>query len=221
MSIENLQTYKFAITGISPLLLHADIVEENDRLKVWQEANKKISVPGDDRSPPWTWQTYLYSDGEVLTVPSDNLMAALRKAGASFTLKGMTTFKSATQSGILILEENCPIVGPKGLVKVAAVHKFQDEAFATHCEKAKALGFSLFVKRAKIPGTGKKHVRVRARFEDWSLKGTMQISDPLITQEVLTGILTYAGASVGLGDWRPGSKDSPGQFGRFEVKVTK
>lgn len=218
MSIE-VTRFKFTITGITALLLHADLVEEADALKTWQGEHKSLSVPGDDRSPPWTWQTYLNSDDEFVVFPSDNIMSALRKAGAMVILKGQTTFKSATQSGLLIEEEHCPVIGPKGQVKIADLKKFESEPFAVHAENVKALGFRLFVKRAKVGQN--KHVRVRARFDAWNLTGIIQVSDPAITLAKLTEIFNHCGTSVGLGDWRPSAPKSPGPYGRFSVKLVK
>ncbi len=96
--------YEFQLDGLTPLLVHADDVEASDRLQEWRKApeNKSLSTPGDDRSPPWTWQTYLYTDGTHLTVPSDNVMVALREAGCEITLKRQTTFKALTQSGLVM-----------------------------------------------------------------------------------------------------------------------
>lgn len=54
----------FELTGTTPLLMHADDVDAADALIEWRQKpdNKNISKPGDDRSPPWAWQTYLYRD---------------------------------------------------------------------------------------------------------------------------------------------------------------
>lgn len=98
---------KFHLTGTMPLLMHADDVEAADSLEAWRKdpGHKNISKAGDDRSPAWTWQTYCYSDGEHLTIPSGNLMVCLRYAGTQIILKKQTTFKQLSQSGMLITSE--------------------------------------------------------------------------------------------------------------------
>ena len=85
----------FELTGEMPLLMHSDDVEAADELKEWRKdpANKDLSVAGDDRSPAWTWQTYLYSDGEHVTIPGANLMVNLRTAATQIILKKQKTFK--------------------------------------------------------------------------------------------------------------------------------
>jgi hypothetical protein len=117
------------------MLMHADDVEAADRLMAWRKdpSNNELSTPGDDRSPPWTWRTYLYA-GEIdghqqVVVPSANVMAALRYAGSQMTLKGNKTFKKLSQSGIAILEEFCSLKVGLGL---------QNEAPAIDADYCKA-----------------------------------------------------------------------------------
>jgi hypothetical protein len=76
--------YEFVLKCLSPILTHNDDVMASDELAAWRKdpKNKSVSVPGDDRSPPWTWMTYLYHDGVRLAMPQDNIMCALRHAGA-------------------------------------------------------------------------------------------------------------------------------------------
>ena len=104
--------FRFTLTGQTPLLLHADDVEKADQLQEWRKdsENRDISVKGDDRSPPWTWHTYCYHDGKHLTVPSDNLMVSLREGAKEIILKGQKTFKSLSQSGLLLHDLQMPIL---------------------------------------------------------------------------------------------------------------
>src|SRR3954447_9876381 len=94
--------YQFTLTGQTPILFHADDVMATDELKAWQKdpKNKGISVAGDDRSPPWTWQYYLYTDRTNISDPAENVMACLRKSAARIPLpKGKGTFKELSQCG--------------------------------------------------------------------------------------------------------------------------
>lgn len=209
---------EFTLTGISPLLVHADDVIAADELIRWRKdpGNKSISVPGDDRSPAWTWQTYVYSDESNLCMPSDALMVALRFAGAKVTMKKQETFKSATQSGIVIDQEYLPIQGGKGVVSVASIAKIKDLPFDEQMAAVESLGFKLDVRRAVVGSS--KHVRVRPRFEPWSLKGTLNVTEQAITTEVLQTLFDIAGDRSGIGDWRPSSKKS-GTYGRFRVTL--
>lgn len=226
------RVYAFTLTGITPLLMHADDVEQADRLDEWRKApeNKGVSKAGDDRSPPWTWKTYCYQDGQYLAIPSDNLMAALRYAGSQLILKKQKTFKSATQCGLVIRELFCPILLPVYKdptdpeseitdwkpVKAADVDAIEGP-FSQHAKTAQELGFKLFVKRAPVGAS--KHVRVRPRFEKWMVKGTVEVAMQEFTEEVLTKLWAIAGNYAGLCDWRPASPKSPGPFGRFTVEL--
>jgi len=208
--------YEFELTGLTPLLVHADDVEASDRLGEWRKAseNRDISRAGDDRSPPWTWQTYLYTDGACLTIPSDNLMVALRQAGATETIKGNKTYKSLTQSGLVIPDEHLPILVGGNPIDAKAVSMI-DGTFREQREAAEQLGFKLFVKRAKVGQS--KHVRVRPRFDRWSICGKIEVTTDRIEAKLLQKFFEIAGNSIGIGDWRPSAPKSPGPFGRFEA----
>lgn len=211
--------YEFTLKGLTPFLMHADNVVAADTLKEWREnpANKNVSVPGDDRSPAWTWHSYVYSDGNILTIPSECLMTSLRAAGAEVTLKGTKTFKSATQTGLLVEQEHMPMLVGDETIAHADVVAIDDEQFKEHLQRVKPLGFELFVKRASVGA--KKHVRVRPRFNEWSTRGTMIVTGPEFTKEKLTTIFKISGLNKGIGDWRPNSPKSPGPYGRFEVEL--
>jgi hypothetical protein len=211
--------FRFELTGQMPILFHHDNVEAADDLKKWRDdpANKGKSVAGDDRSPPWTWMTYLYSDDEHVSMPAENIMVALRKAAAQITMKKQTSFKSASQSGLLIDEEHCEFRGPKGRVRFADLKKLMDLDFAAQAKRAESFGVRLFVKRAVVER--KKHVRVRPRFESWSVAGHIQVIDSTITPAILKQMFDLAGQYAGLGDWRPSAPKSPGPYGRFAAKL--
>ena len=208
--------FGFKLTGTMPLLMHADDVMAADSLIAWRKdpKNKSVSVPGDDRSPAWTWQTYVYSDGEHLAVPQECIMAALRYAGTKMPLaKGKGTYKAMSQSGLLIGSDFCRFENDGEQIAVADLHAFRDEPFAEHVNASRDLGFDLMVKRAKV-GTS-KHVRVRPKFTAWTVSGTIAVSEPAITAEVLINMFEISGRLAGLCDWRPSSPGKPGPFGMF------
>ncbi len=211
--------FRFKLTGMTPLLMCADDIELSDMIKEWQKnpANKNKSVPGDDRSPPWTWKTRIYSDGEHVVLPSDNVMAILRKAGADVHLKGQKTMKSATQSDLFIPRDLVLLADGKR-VKSSDIEAI-DGTFKEQCDQVKPLGFVLFMKRAKVGQS--KHVRVRPRFDKWETEWTeIQIigDNPDIDGSVLEIILKLCGR-IGACDWRPSAPKSPGPFGQFRAEV--
>jgi len=217
-----MQVYKVTLRGMTPLLMHADDPAWSDTLKAWSSKNRDRSVPGDDRSPAWTWIGYTYHDGKVLGVPSDNLRTALRDAGAMVVWSKQRSFKQLAASAILFDEVLSPImIGADDhtveFPEIEALLKADD--FDAHVAAAKAMGFELYVKRARIGQA--KHVRVRPMFSAWSCVWTCRVLDPAIKLTHLTEILRIAGTLKGLGDWRPSAPKSPGPFGKFEAEVTK
>lgn len=218
-----MKTYNVTITGKTPMIHHWDNIEWSDEMKAWEAdpANKKTSVKGDDRSPAHRWLGGLYHDGTVVAVPQDNIMRCLMEGGAMVPVPGGKngkTFKAQTQSGMLVGEPFWPMLvpGPSAprQIPVAPILALKHEPdFLIHKDTAKKFGFELFVKRAKLP-QGAKHVRVRPRFSEWSISGTIIVWDDQITKSVLADILKYTGLYKGLGDWRPGGK-TPGPHGMF------
>jgi len=220
MAGKNMQKARFTLTGITPLLMHADNVEAASTLDVWRKdkKNKNMSVKGDDRSPPWTWQTYLYIDDEgFIAMPADNVMVAIRQAGTQIILRGQKTFKEITQSGLLIPRDNLEFTNAGRRIEVADFVANRDADFAAHKKMAADAGFDLLVKRAKVGQA--KHVRVRPIFRSWKVSGEVQILADEITIDRLRELFEIAG-SVGLCDWRPGCK-TPGTYGQFEATVSK
>lgn len=209
----------FELTGIMPLLMHWDNIEGGDELKEWRQSpkNKNQSVPGDDRSPGWTWHTYLYNDGEHVTIPQDNIMATLMYGGAQVILKKQKTFKELSQSAILIDTEHCLFEFSNGKrLPMSTVAKMRDMTFAEQAAKCKELGFRLFIKRAKIGNS--KHVRVRPRFDQWKVSGSLTVTSEDLPFTTLETIFNYAGRA-GIGDWRPNSPKRPGPYGQYEAKL--
>lgn len=213
--------FEFTLTGIRPLLMHVDAVEWGDTLKAWQTDpdNKDISKAGDDRSPAWTWLGYLPFH-DVASVPSSYISGALRDAGKTFKVgKGNKTYKQAAVSGVWLEAEFFPIVGPDGKpYPIAAIReKLCDElSFPRHLEVVRRHGFNLDMRRAKVNNS--KHVRIRPRFDNWKLVGTLEVPDTeALPAHVLTRLFEIAGKG-GIGDYRPSAK-SPGPFGVFSASL--
>lgn len=219
----NTRLFSFHLKGISSILFHADDVILADELAGWRKApgNKSVSVAGDDRSPPWSYQTYFHHDGEHVAMPQECLMKCLSVAGAKMTYKGQTTFKSMSQSGLVINSEFCRFTTGGKQVAIADVFKLgHDLPFAKHVAGIRKLGFDLNVKRAKPEAAKGKWVRVRPEFHDWEVDGVVEVDEAAITDEVLFQMFEIAGKRAGLLDWRPSAPKGPGQHGMFTAKLT-
>lgn len=214
-----MSVYRFELIGRSPLLMHQDDVMASDELEAWRKdsANKNVSKAGDDRSPPWTWQKYLYHDTQHLVIPSENIMACLRKAGSDVKLGGKKTAKAISQSCILMDDPHAEFLVKGKPIPIKSIVDMANRPFKEQFDAAPKLGFKLLVKRASVNGS--KHVRVRAMFESWSVRGSFDATDPALTQDVLKSLFDTAGRYVGLCDWRPGSPKSPGPYGIFRAEL--
>jgi len=214
--------YVVELTGTTPLLVRADNIEWADRMEAWaaNKDNKKGSKAGDDRSPAWRWIGSLDHDGKQLIIPTDNIMRALMGGGAMVPVpggRGGKTFKSQSQSGIMPTDIGWPLlVGGKPVPWAPIADLCAENDFSAHKDRIAAMGFSLFIKRARIGQA--KHIRVRPRFDEWSATGDLVVTDGQITRDVLADILDSAGKYKGLGDWRPGGK-TPGNFGMFTASI--
>lgn len=216
------RTVQFEIVGRTPLLMHWDNLEWADQLEeertTLAEEDKKASKRGDDRSPPHTWKGSVYTDGQLVALPTDNIRSCLMAAGAQVILSGKTTYKKLTQSGLMFATMHLPlhIGNPSHVVSKADIDAI-DGTFAEHARKARALGFQLDCRRATIGQS--KHVRVRPRFEQWQAAGELLVTDEQIRPATLQKIFELAGRKIGIGDWRPSAPKSPGQFGMFAVTL--
>jgi hypothetical protein len=218
-----LRTYRVTIVGETPLLQHADDIDWADQMDAWRldKDHKKISKAGDDRSPAHRWLGSLYhNEAGVIILPTDNIMRALMQGGAEVPVPGgrsNRTFKAQTQSGIMPREIGWPLlIDERPIDYTKLIPLLNEPEFNKHREFVQTLGFTLFMKRARIGQS--KHVRVRPRFDTWSAIGELVVTDDQITTDILAEIFEYSGKYKGLGDWRPSSK-TPGTFGMFSAGI--
>lgn len=219
-----MKTVTVTLTGKMPILMHADNIDWADRMEDWKNtpSNKAKSKAGDDRTPPWRWLGCLnYDDPKtgIVTIPSEYIMRCIMGGAAQQpTGKGKGTYKALSQSGLICSEFHWPLFIDGNPIKMANVNECMKlPTFREQIDAAEALGFSLFVKRAKVGNS--KHIRVRPRFDNWSSVGQIHIVDDAISVPILQSILDISGRLKGLGDWRPGGP-TPGPFGTFEAHVS-
>lgn len=216
-------TYRFTINGLGRLLMHADDIERADMLSKYRKdpKNKGVSKAGDDRSPAWTWTTYLYLDPDTaaITIPGRCMMACLTKAGTHLTGAKRGSLKKSVAAGVLINEEflSFAVNGKRIDAKPILASSRKEEEYEAQKSLAAKAGFDLHAIRARIGQA--KHIRVRPSFVNWSLTGTIETLLPEITMPVLEELFQVAGRRIGIGDWRPDSPSSPGPYGRFTAQV--
>lgn len=129
---------------------------------------------------------YKNTKGEIYQ-PAEHIYQSMVKAAVDFKFEGKKTYKDVITSGIVISPEEIPLIteSPYEIDARGAV-----------------------VQRARI-------VRWRPRFNKWKLQFSIDIlDDENISVPVLKEILEKAGATKGIGDYRP-------RFGRFMVTQFK
>ena len=221
-SLFNEATVKLASrTGI---IHHCDSIEWADAMDEWRTdpANKQKSKAGDDRTPPYRWIGHMYFDDPkagVVTVPCENIMKCITEAARQVpTGRKQQTYGSLIQSGLFCPEFHWPLLVNGKPIPMTAINEIKKlKTFREHKEAAEDLGFSLYVRRVKIGNN--KHIRVRPRFDKWTIEGKILIIDDAITKEILRIILQIAGRLKGLCDWRPGGR-TPGPWGMFTSEVS-
>lgn len=223
-----MREYQVTLNGLTPLLMHWDNLDWDDELNRWKldqgklaAQDRDVSKAGDDRTPAWRWLGSIYHDDERVCIPADNIQTMLRDGAAMMLVSngGKKTFKAQSQSGLMPVDAYWPLIVRGQEIPWAPLLALKEEKhFGLHIAKARELGFRLFLKRARI-GTS-KHVRVRARFDEWKVTGTIRVTDEQITQSILQQFFDLSGRYKGIGDWRPGSK-TPGLFGMFEAALGK
>jgi len=210
--------YDFSLTGTFPVLFHSDIPEKADLYEAWLKSPEARTTPkGDDRHPGWKWQTYVPDDGSLAAFPNTDVMAAIKNGAKKVVLRGNESYLRAATTGIYVSTEYCRWEGPKGPMTVDFMKKIAPSPFAEQAAAVKKIGGTLDVKRLPINNGKSKNIRVRAKFDQWTVVGQMMVIHDIVPEDKLKEIMELAGRLGGLGDYRPSSR-KPGLFGQFDAK---
>lgn len=77
-----------------------------------------------------------------------------------------------------------------------------------------AKNFEVDARPVTIPATKGRIMRYRPRFDQWGAEFELRINDSLIAVETAHQLLTEAGDTIGISDFRP---EKGGPFGTFRV----
>ena len=185
------------IEGTAPLLQH----------RFGMEAQAQISQPAkratgrEDYSEEW--KDSLYSINGYLAQPGIHIKMAMTKAAAGFKLPGARgkTYKDLFSANIFVRPEMMLHIDKDGH-EIAVPDKLETNNY----EKPIYVDY-----RPVVVNRGSRVGRARLAFASgWRIRFTIQIQDQQIPLEVVQQVLTEAGQSVGIGDYRP-------RYGRFRV----
>lgn len=178
------------IRGVAPLLQCRYPVPDLATLS--KGARQVTGAP--DYTEEWRDKLYVTSDDELYE-PSSHIEAAMIAAAANFKIAGRRgkTYKDLFKAAVFV----SPEMVPHGLKA--------PDTLDTDADKRLYLDVRpVVINRSRI-------VRIRPAFKaGWTLAFTIDVIDDQIAQELLHDILTLAGRTVGIGDYRP-------KFGRFQI----
>lgn len=209
--------YDFTLTGVFPVLFHSDIPEKADLYEQWLKSPEARSTPkGDDRFPAWKWTTYVPTDEEMAAFSNNDVMAAIKNGAKKVVLRGNESYLRAATTGIYVSTEHCRWEGPKGPLTIEFMQKIATLTFAEQSKAIQKLGGTLHVARVPVNNGKSKHIRVRAKFDQWIVRGQMTVNHDIVPSDKLKEIMENAGRLGGLGDYRPSSR-KPGVYGQFDA----
>lgn len=189
--------YDVTIKGIRPIIMHNGAAGLDTRspaniekAEIARKRGSNRTAADDARLYELECQSSLYLDASG----SPTLPAAM--------------LRSAIETGARKLKQGPQV--REGLI-IDAVYEFgYDRNMGSTVEdlgKTAQFTVGVVVQRSRI-------LRTRAKFDDWTVRFSVECDDELVDQEQLATWLDIAGRRIGLGDWRP---EKSGDYGRFEV----
>lgn len=137
------------------------------------------------------FHTYRRPDTRALYVPGVNLQRGLVAAAAFSKGKGRASLAKVAAAGVFVLESYCDLMPQEYAVDSRPV---------------------------VIPATKGRIIRHRARFDDWSIRFTIEYDETLLDEKQMRRVVDDLGQRVGLLDFRPAKM---GPFGRFIITEWK
>lgn len=183
-------TVNVSVEGIAPLMQHRFPLPDFEDLS--KGGKKKTGET--DYSQEWREYLYVTSDGEIYQ-PATHFDGALVKAAAGYKIQGARgkTYKDLFKGNVFVSPDSIlhGIKAPESLDADGSKRLYLDVR-------------PVVVQRARV-------IRVRPCFAPgWRLDFEITVLDDQIPVNVVNEVLTLAGRTVGIGDFRP-------KFGRFMV----
>lgn len=181
---------QYRISSAVPLIMHNG--QTSDPLNQFAKALKKVSGKRNKTDADFEemarieWYASLYLHQGRPCLPGENWERVLLDAGRKLKL-GKQVQAGCFCPGAYVLDYD----GPTSIDEL-----WEDENFR--------FTVGVRVNQARI-------MRTRARFNTWACTVEMRYDPQMLDLAQLHQIMTIAGESIGIGDWRP-------KFGRFTVK---
>ena len=178
------------VQGMSPLIVN----HFNKKMvgMMLDKQMKKATKGREAKDPEQMYKDslYLFQDEKTTGFPAVGFKAAMVRAGK---LLGMAM--TDTRGKFHILAD--PKSG-NGLIEIKGEHRLRQDTVRL--------------------ATGVTDIRFRAEFPEWEADVTIMYNATWISKEQIAQLLTAAGFSCGIGEWRP-EKSSSGSFGLINLKA--
>jgi hypothetical protein len=184
-------TVKVTVKGIAPLLQNKFPMPE------LEDMSKGATMRTGSKDYTQEWRTMFYETPEGMVYqPAVHFEGAMVSAAVNFRIKGKgrKTYKDLFRATVFVSPEQIPhgIKVPTELDTDADKSLYLDMRPVVMPNKARV-------------------VRIRPTFKSgWELSFIIEVMDDQIQPELVNDVLTLAGKTVGIGDYRP-------RFGRFMV----
>ena len=184
-----IKTINITIEGRTPLLCNRFPTEQKEDTSATQN---DVLSPKDE-----AFNSLYITDNNDWYIPGSNILRCMIDAGKYFSgpkNTKLTTGKSSVISGAVMVNTDVCIIDDG------------DE------------GWSIDKRAVRIPTTGGRVLKHRARFDNWKLSFELELDSSIITMKTFRELVEAAGSRIGLGDFRP---DTKGPFGRFRIAEWK
>lgn len=178
------------VEGVAPLMQHRFPIPD------FADMSKGGKIKTGEKDYTQEWREYLYVNGEgEVYQPASHFDGAMTKAAAGYKIQGARgkTYKDLFKGNVFCTPDEIP----HGLK--------EPESLDTDGDKPLYLDIRpVVVQRARVH-------RIRPTFKPgWKLDFEITVIDDQIPSNVVNEVLTLAGRTIGIGDFRP-------KFGRFMI----
>ena len=176
------------IRGVTPLLIHrfSEDAEQSG-------STRRTLVAQRDPREIAAKAAYIAPDGTYY-FNALSITACMANAGANHKLKGTRrTLRFVVPSSVRMMSDAITILNGEG---------------------RPATQFEVDARPVTIPATKGRVMRYRPRFDNWGARFTLQVDELSLPVEDAHRLLSEAGQSFGIGDFRP---EKRGPFGTFRV----
>jgi len=182
-----MKTITVEIRGITPLLIHR-FGEDSEQKGNTRRVEIKRAGPREEA----TKNAYIAKDG-TFYFSAASIPSTMKNAGSNHKSVGSRkSLRFVVPSAVSMMVDGVTILNGKGPAK----------------------DFEVDSRPVTIPATKGRVMRHRPRFDQWRAKFDLLVDDNMLSVETAQQLLTEAGMSYGIGDFRP---EKGGPFGRFRI----